>query len=97
MKRGDDSGGNMVHHSDEGGRPFVEDIDLPVFAVVPGHTGAYGIEDVGDLRQFISVTLGADYAPMFNPGWMKQLVFHSDQKTAVSIHQELLAKTAHRR
>jgi hypothetical protein len=31
------TGGNMVHHSDEGGRPFVGDVDMPVFAVVPGN------------------------------------------------------------
>lgn len=91
------TGGNMVHHSDEGGRPFVEDVDLPVFAVVPGERDAYGIEDVGDLRQFISVTLGAGYAAMFNPGWMKQLVFHSDPRIAKNIHSELTAKIAHRR
>lgn len=91
------TGGNMVHHSDEGGRPFVDDVDLPVFAVVPGHNEPYGIESVEDLRQFISLTLGADYAPMFNPGWMKQLVFHSNPRIAKNIHAELLAKTAARR
>jgi hypothetical protein len=81
-------GGNMVHHSDEGGRPFVSDVDLPVFAVVPGEREAYGIESVEDLRQFISVTLQG-YAPAFNPGWMKQLVFHSNPKIAGAIHAEL--------
>jgi hypothetical protein len=67
------TGGNMVHHSDEGGRPFVNDVDLPVFAVVPGQNEPYGIESVEDLRQFIGQILGANYAPMFNPGWMKEL------------------------
>jgi Anthrax toxin LF subunit len=85
------TGGNMVHHSDEGGRPFVSDVDLPVFAVVPGKRDAYGIESVEDLREFISVTLQG-YAPVFNPGWMKQLVFHSDPKKAAAIHSELLNK-----
>jgi hypothetical protein len=87
------SGGNMVHHSDEGGRPFVGDVDLPIFAVVPGQARAYGIESVEDLRQFISVTLNG-YAPVFNPGWMKQMVFHSDKGVAAGIHKELLARTA---
>ena len=91
------TGGNMIHHSDEGGRPFVNDIDLPVFAVVPGQDQAFGIKDVGDLRTFISVTLGAAYAPMFNPGWIKQLVFHSNPVMARTIHAELLAKIANRR
>lgn len=83
--------GNMVHHSDEGGRPFVNDVDLPVFAVVPGQVSAYGIESVEDLREFISVTLQG-YAPVFNPGWMKQMVLHSNAKVASAIHQELLKK-----
>lgn len=86
------SGGKMVHHSDEGGRPFVRDIDLPVFAVVPGADDCYGIEGVDDLREFISVTLGRAYAPMFNPGWMKQLVYHSDPQIARDIHTELMSK-----
>ncbi len=68
------AGGNMVHHSDEGGRPFVSDIDLPIFAVVPGQKTPYLIESVMDLRQFITVELDRQYAPVFNPGWMKQLV-----------------------
>lgn len=91
------TGGNMVHHSDEGGRPFVNDIDLPVFAVVPGQAEAYGIKNVGDLREFITVTLGDAYVPMFNPGWMKQLVFHSDPAVARNIHTELMAKISNRR
>jgi len=70
------TGGNMVHHSDEGGRPFVGDVDLPVFAVVPGQQDCYAIEDLGDMRQFIRAELGADYAAMFNPGWMRELVFN---------------------
>jgi hypothetical protein len=89
------TGGNMVHHSDEGGRPFVEDVDLPVFAVVPGKTAPYGIESVEDLREFISTILEG-YAPVFNPGWMKQLVFHSDPKKAAMIHAQLLSAISRR-
>ena len=89
------AGGNMVHHSDEGGRPFVGDVDLPVFAVVPGETQAYGIESVEDFREFIAVTLQG-YAPVFNPGWMKQLVFHSNPKLAAAIHAELTGKISGR-
>lgn len=29
------AGGNMVHHSDEAGRPFTDDIDLPFIAFFP--------------------------------------------------------------
>lgn len=87
------TGGNMVHHSDEGGRPFVGDVDLPVFAVAPHEKEAFGIESVEDLRQFIKDTLEG-FAPVFNPGWMKQLVFHSDKNVASSIRTELLARAA---
>lgn len=87
------TGGDMVHHSDEGGRPFVRDVDLPVFAVVPGKTEPYGIENVEDLREFVGVTLRR-YAPAFNPGWMKQLVLHSDKNTAAAIHSELSSRLA---
>ena len=90
------TGGNTVHHSDEGGRPFVNDVDLPVLAFVPDQIRAYGIESVEDFREFISVTL-AGYAPVLSPGWMKQLVFHPDPKTAAKIHSELMTKIAARR
>jgi hypothetical protein len=89
--------GNMVHHSDEGGRPFVGDIDLPIFAVVPGEKEAFALTSVEDLRQFITVEIRGKYAPVLSPGWMKQLVFGSDIKAAKALHAELLAATAHRR
>jgi hypothetical protein len=96
MIRAGYTGGDMVHHSDEGGRPFVGDVDLPIFAVVPGGGEPYGIESVEDLREFIAVTLQG-YAPVFNPGWMKQLVFHSDRRLAGGIHQELMQRAAQMR
>ena len=74
MRRGY-TGGNMVHHSDEGGRPFVGDIDLPIFAVVPGRTACFCLESVPDLRQFVTAELDRAFAPVFSPGWMTQLVF----------------------
>jgi hypothetical protein len=90
-------GGNMVHHSDEGGRPFVGDVDLPIFAVVPGRSECFALESVLDLREFITAELNREYALMFSPGWMKQLVFGADVKKAKALHEELLAKTANRR
>ncbi|SOD90024.1 anthrax toxin-like adenylyl cyclase domain-containing protein [Spirosoma fluviale] len=85
-------GGNMVHHSDEGGRPFVRDIDLPIFAVVPGRSQCFAIETVPDLRQFITAELNGEFAPVFSPGWMKQLVFGSDINAANALHAELSRK-----
>lgn len=72
FKREGYTGGDLIHHSDEGGRPFVGDIDLPVFAAVP-LLGAYGIYSVQDLREFCAILADA-YVPVFNPGWMKALV-----------------------
>jgi len=91
------TGGNMVHHSDEGGRPFVQDIDLPIFAVVPQKQSPFGLADVGDLRQFITEEVRGVYAPVLHPGWMKQLVFGPNLQNARALHAELLAKTASRR
>ncbi len=79
----------MVHHSDEGGRPFVDSIDLPLFAVVPKEEEPYCLETVQDLREFISTTLKG-YAPVFNPGWMEELTH------ARSIKRELLARSIKR-
>lgn len=91
------SGGDMVHHSDEGGRPFVGDIDLPVFAVVPRRRSCFALELVSDLRQLITQELNREFAPVFSPGWMEQLVFGNDKNAAAALHAQLLASTAHRR
>jgi hypothetical protein len=84
------TGGNMVHHSDEGGRPFVGDIDLPIFAVVPGRGQCYCLEAVPDLREFITAELNQAFAPVFSPGWMKQLVFGADIAKATALKKDLL-------
>lgn len=101
------TGGNIVHHSDEGGRPFVNDIDLAVFAVVPGQAAPYCITSVPDLREFVSGVVERGSAPVFSPGWMKQLVFsaqYRDPKTGKTVNttgadlrKELLDKTAARK
>ena len=91
------SSGNMVHHSDEGGRPFVGDIDLPIFAVIPGRSACYALPSVAGLRQFITAELNREYAPVFSPGWMKQLVFGDDKDAAGRLRADLLRATAHRR
>lgn len=77
IRRAGYRGGNMVHHSDEAGRPFVRDIDLPVIAFVPGRKRAYGLTDIGDIREFINVVAQPrGYVASFNPGWMSELVFN---------------------
>ncbi|MFN7724187.1 MAG: anthrax toxin-like adenylyl cyclase domain-containing protein [Rubrivivax sp.] len=87
------TGGNMVHHSDEGGRPFVKDIDLPIFAVVPGGKEAYALRSVPDLRQFITKVLNdqSKYATVVSPGWVTQLVFGDNVTAAKALKADLLA------
>lgn len=70
------SGGAMVHHSDEAGRPFIDDVDMPVFAVVPHKANPYGLENLEDLREFWAGTVrNGDYVPFLNPNWMSWLAF----------------------
>jgi hypothetical protein len=68
----DHPGGSIVHHSDEAGRPFVEELDFPVIAWVPGAPRPYGIGSVADLKLFIA-KLKFEYVLMMNPGWFNQL------------------------
>ncbi|MGV7210360.1 anthrax toxin-like adenylyl cyclase domain-containing protein [Oxalobacteraceae bacterium A2-2] len=45
-------GRNVLWHSDEAARPFLDDVDLPVIAFTPG--GAHiGSESIGDFKRFI--------------------------------------------
>lgn len=79
------TGGNMVHHSDEAGRPFVDDVDLPVFAAAPGQLSPFGIADLGDLRQFWN-RFAYYYVIFFNPGWMSWLTLGQH---GASIHEQI--------
>ncbi|MGC4081984.1 MAG: anthrax toxin-like adenylyl cyclase domain-containing protein [Vicinamibacterales bacterium] len=64
-------GGDVVHHSDEAGRPMVSSIDFPCIAFVPG-AAAYCIENTTDLMRFVGI-LAFRYVITLNPGWFKQL------------------------
>jgi hypothetical protein len=68
------SGGNLVHHSDEVGRPKVDEVELEFIAFIPGHTGAYFIETKADLADFFKLVV-RDYHITLNPGWQSQLGF----------------------
>ncbi len=67
------AGGNMVHHSDEAGRPLVDDVDLPVFAVVPGQPQPFALMNLDDLREFLHLWIGQDYVFSFNPKWARHI------------------------
>lgn len=65
-------GGDVVHHSDEAGRPLVTDIDFPFIAFVPGIKSPYCVESVDGFKQFIGLLRG-QYVLSMNPGWFRQL------------------------
>ena len=67
-------GGDIVHHSDEAGRPLVKDIDFPFIAWVPTHAQPYAVCNVADFKAFISM-LKFEYVLALNPGWFRQLGF----------------------
>lgn len=66
--------GNIVHHSDEAGRPLVNDIDFPFIAWIPGKSVPYAAQDTTDFKELISL-LNSEYVLALNPGWFKQLGF----------------------
>lgn len=65
-------GGDIVHHSDEAGRPKVDAIDFPFIAWVPGKAEPVAVSDVGDFKSFIG-SLRSEYVLALNPGWLRQL------------------------
>jgi hypothetical protein len=67
--------GNMVHHSDEAGRPFLDDVDLPAIAFVPRDMlSPYAIENKVDLSYFVQVAHGLGYVTVINPAWRDAIV-----------------------
>ena len=68
-------GGNIVHHSDEGGRPFIDDIDLPAIAFVPNNgTSPFAIESLFDLSLVIRQAHQAGYVTIVNPAWSADII-----------------------
>jgi hypothetical protein len=66
------AGGDVVHHSDEAGRPMISSIDFPFIAFVPDQAEAYCIENTVDFKTFIG-SLMMKYVMTFNAGWHRQL------------------------
>lgn len=64
-------GGDVVHHSDEAGRPMVADIDFPCVAFVPDRP-ATCVQNVSDLKAFLA-SLSFEFVLGLNPGWHQQL------------------------
>lgn len=69
-------GGNIVHHSDEAGRPNVDHLELPAIGWIPGKTSPYGIREKRDFLNFIHAIEGEyQYISNLNPGWFGDLGF----------------------
>lgn len=58
----------VIWHSDEAARPFVNDVDLPVVAFAPSGK-EYGITSVSQLKFFISLALRTGFAVNLAEGW----------------------------
>jgi hypothetical protein len=68
------AGGDVVHHSDEAGRPFVSNVDYPFIAFVPDSPEAYCVQTTSDFKDLLRI-LHMEYVITFNPGWHSQLGF----------------------
>lgn len=69
------SGGNMVHHSDETGRPGVSEVELEFIAFLPGQSGrARFIKSMADYRELLRECISQYYISI-NGAWQSQLGF----------------------
>ncbi len=65
----------MVHHSDECGRPKIDDVDLPIFVVFPekhrliNNKEYVTIDTVKDFEDLASKAIKAGFKIELNPGW----------------------------
>ena len=59
-------GGNIVHHSDEAGRPLINDIDFPFIGWIPGKSQPYAVRTIAEFKEFISL-LNFEYTLALNP------------------------------
>jgi len=73
------TGGNVVHHSDEAGRPKVEGVELDFIAFVPGHREPYFMRTLDDLKKFFALVVKS-HSIVLNPGWGRQLGFGATPK-----------------
>jgi len=67
---------NRVFHSDEGGRPGADALDLPAAAFVPnmgGNQGMFLIENSQQMKALVASCVYLGYVTFINAGWAAQL------------------------
>lgn len=77
---------NRVYHSDEGGRPFVNDLDLPVAVFTPGFKAGYTgfiVSTVEELGARIQDYAAKGYTIFVNKGWRDALAGHASRALLV--------------
>lgn len=68
-------GGNMVHHSDEVGRPQVFEVEMDFIAFIPNQDGkARFVTNMGEFRKLMKECV-AKYSISLNGAWQKALGF----------------------
>ena len=67
------SGGDVVHHSDEAGRPAIHHIDFPWIGFVPKATAPFLIQNTWEFRGFLYTHALLRYRVELNPGWYAAL------------------------
>lgn len=69
------NGGNMVHHSDETGRPQVFEVEMEFIAFIPGQDGqARFVKTMSDYRALVKECV-ASYSISLNGAWQQALGF----------------------
>ena len=64
-------GRNVLWHSDESARPFLDDVDLPVAAFCPAGTH-FGIETIHDFKAFIAACLQESIHVTLSDAWVTE-------------------------
>lgn len=62
------TGGNIVHHSDEAGRPMVDNIEVEAVAFFPGGKVMY-FNTVAEYKQFIDMARAGGFKTILNAWW----------------------------
>ena len=77
------AGCEMVHHSDELGRPFVDEVELEFIAFFPGETGmARFITCMAEFQIFVADARRKGFQDIYNPCWKH---FHNYNRVLDSI------------